>query len=186
MEEKRGKANEIVGELGKIAISEEVITKIAELAVAEVEGLGEVKGSLVGQAARVFGGRGKGVETKLENDSVRFKMRVSLQYGQPIPQVAQEIQEEVARRVEEMTGLTVSGVDIYIQEVQLPKPPAPAEDELYYRVLEVIEAHPEGIKLAEIGKALGMDWRLLTSAARRIIAEGRARKEGKEYFPPGG
>jgi len=32
MEEKRGKASEIVGELGKIAISEEVITKIAELA----------------------------------------------------------------------------------------------------------------------------------------------------------
>jgi len=160
--------------------------RATELAVAEVEGFGEVKGSLVGQAARVFGGRGKGVETKLEDDSVRFKMRVSLQYGQPIPHMAREIQETVTRRVEEMTGLRVSGVDIYIQEIQLPRPAEPTDDELYYRVLEVIESHPEGIKLADIGKALGMDWRLLTSAARRIIAEGRARKEGKEYFPPGG
>lgn len=111
-------ASELASELGRITISEEVITTIAELAVAEVKGLGEMKGSLADQVARVFGGRGKGIETRLEDDMVRFKMRVSLQYGQPLPQVAQRIQETVARRVEEMTGLRVSGVDVYIQEIQ--------------------------------------------------------------------
>ena len=187
VEEKREekKATQLIEGLGRITISEEVITQVAELAVAEVKGLGEVRGSLADQVARVFGGRGKGVETKLEDDTVRFSLRVSLQYGQPIPQVAQQIQEAVARRVEEMTGLRVSGVDVYIQEVRLPEEAKtePAEDELCHRILEVIKAHPEGIKLADIGKALGMDWRLLTSAARRIIEEGKARKEGKEYFP---
>lgn len=183
MEEKRRKANELAGELGKITISEEVITKIARLAVAEVEGLGEVKGSLADQVARVFGGRGKGIETKLEDDTVRFSLRVSLQYGQPISQVAQKIQGAVARRVAEVTGLRVSGVDIYIQEVRPPEEAEVAEDELYYRILEVIEAHPEGIKLADIGRVLGVNWRLLTSTARRIIEEGKASKEGKKYLP---
>ncbi|MFQ6090947.1 MAG: Asp23/Gls24 family envelope stress response protein [Candidatus Bipolaricaulia bacterium] len=117
-ERRKSGASELVEELGRITISEEVITTIAELAVAEVKGLGEMKGSLADQVARVFGGRGKGIETKLEDDTVRFKMRVSLRYGQPIPQVAQKIQETVARRVEEMTGLRVSGVDVYIQEIQ--------------------------------------------------------------------
>ncbi|MFQ6033252.1 MAG: Asp23/Gls24 family envelope stress response protein [Candidatus Bipolaricaulia bacterium] len=117
-ERRKSGASELVDELGRITISEEVITTIAERAVAEVKGLGEMKGSLADQVARVFGGRGKGIETKLEDDTVRFKMRVSLRYGQPIPQVAQKIQETVARRVEEMTGLRVSGVDVYIQEIQ--------------------------------------------------------------------
>lgn len=117
----RRKASEIVEGLGKINISEEVITTIAELAVAEVKELGEVRDSLANQVARVFGGRGKGVETKLEDDSVKFSLRVSLQYGQPIPQVAQKIQDTVARRVEEMTGLNVSAVDIYIQEIRFPQ-----------------------------------------------------------------
>lgn len=118
--EKR-KASELIEGLGKITISEEVITTIAELAVAEVKGLGEVKGSLADQVARVFGGRGKGVETKLEDDAVRFSLRVSLQYGQPLPQIAQEIQETVARRVAEMTGLRVSAVDVYVQDIQFPQ-----------------------------------------------------------------
>jgi uncharacterized alkaline shock family protein YloU len=127
MAEERGEerrkqgASELIEGLGRITISEEVITTIAELAVAEVKGLGEVKGSLADQVVRVFGGRGKGVETRLEDNTVRFSLRVSLQYGQPIPQVAQQIQETVARRVEEMTGLKVSGVDVYVQEIQLPQ-----------------------------------------------------------------
>ncbi|HIC95639.1 TPA: Asp23/Gls24 family envelope stress response protein [Candidatus Bipolaricaulota bacterium] len=125
-EEKRKekkRVSELVEGLGKITISEEVITAIAELAVAEVKGLGEMRGSLADQVARIFGGRGKGVETKLEDDNkVRFSLRVSLQYGQPIPEVARQIQERVSQRVKEMTGLEVSAVDVYIQEIQFPQP----------------------------------------------------------------
>ena len=38
-----------------------------------------------------------------------------------IAELAQQIQETVARRVEEMTGLQVSGVDVYVQGVQFPQ-----------------------------------------------------------------
>lgn len=186
MEEKR-KPNEIVGNRGKIHIAEGVISSIAGLAVAEVRGLGKARESLADQVARVFS-RGKGVEMKLEEDAVKFTLRVSLQYGQPIPTTAQKIQETVARRVKEMAGLQVSGVDVYIQEIQFPEEVEQArftEDELQSRIMEIIRAHPEGIKLADIGQVLGIDWRLLTSTAKRIVSEGKARKEGKEYFPIG-
>ncbi len=123
----RRRASELTNELGKIVIAEEVITAIAELAVSEVKGLGEVKGSLAEQVVRVFGGRGKGIETVIEDGSVRFSLRVALRYGQPIPALAQEIQQAVARKVEEMTGLQVSGVDIYVQELVPPQPPEEAE-----------------------------------------------------------
>ncbi|HIC95828.1 TPA: Asp23/Gls24 family envelope stress response protein, partial [Candidatus Bipolaricaulota bacterium] len=73
------------------------------------------------QVVRIFGGRGKGVETRLEEDTVRFSLKVSLQYGQPIPAIAEQIQETVARRVEEMTGLRVGSVDVYVQEIQFPQ-----------------------------------------------------------------
>ena len=123
----RRRASELTNELGKIVIAEEVITAIAELAISEVKGLGEVKGSLAEQVVRVFGGRGKGIETVIEDGSVRFSLRVALRYGQPIPALAQEIQQAVARKVEEMTGLQVSAVDIYVQELVPPQPPEEAE-----------------------------------------------------------
>ncbi len=186
--EEKSKPNEIAGDRGRIHIAEDVIAAIAGLAVAEVKGLGRTKESLADQVARAFGGRGRGVETKLEEDAVKFTLRVALQYGQPIPATAQQIQRTVARRVQEMTGLKVSGVDVYIQEIQFPEEAEESglpEEELQSRILEIIEAHPEGIKLADIGQILGINWRLLTSVAKGIVNEGKARKEGKEYFPIG-
>ena len=61
----------------------------------------------------------------------------------------------------------------------------PETAELKERVLGVIEARPEGVTLPEIGEALGLGWRGLTSYIRRLIDEGKVRKEGREYFPVG-
>ena len=40
--------------------------------------------------------------------------------------------------------------------------------------------------LAEIGDQLGKGWRGLTSYVRRLMDEGKVRKEGKGYFPAEG
>lgn len=113
--EKRHRASRPLGDSGRLIISDEVFAAIAERAVAEVRA-GEP-----GLAVLLIGGRGKGVEARLEdNETVRFSLRVSLPYGEPIPLLSQEIQEQVAKRVGEMTGLRVSAVDIYIQEIRLP------------------------------------------------------------------
>jgi uncharacterized alkaline shock family protein YloU len=114
--EKRHRASRPLGALGRLTISDEVFAAIAERAVAEVQ-----RGGLPGPAVLLIGGRGKGVEARLEDDeTVRFSLRVSFPYGEPIPLLSQEVQERVAARVGEMTGLRVSAVDVYIQEIRLP------------------------------------------------------------------
>jgi len=184
MEKKKG--NEIVGDRGKISIAEEVIAAIAARAASKVAGLAEMKGSVAEGIVEAFGGGRRGVETEIGEEDVKFSLKVAIWYGEPIYKVAQEIQGNVVREVGEMTGLRVGGVDVYVQELQFPeeaKEAKLAEEELYHRILEVIEDHPEGIKLTDIGRALGVSWRRLTAFAGQLVEEGRVRKEGKEYFP---
>ena len=56
-------------------------------------------------------------------------------------------------------------------------------EEAARRVLEVIERHPEGVRLVQIGEELGVDWRLLIAPINRLLEQGRIRKEDRLYFP---
>lgn len=185
-EKEMRRANEIVGDMGKISIAEDVIASLAGLAASEVKGLEEMRGSVAEGIVGIFGGGRRGVETEIGEESIRFSLKVAVQYGQPIHEVAQEIQSSVIKGVEEMTGLKISGVDVHVQELQFPEEAEETElteEELYQRTLEVIKDHPEGIKLADIGRVLGMSWRRLTASAARLVEEEKVRKEGKEYLP---
>ncbi len=51
-----------------------------------------------------------------------------MEYGVKIPEVAQKVQEDVKRSVETMTGLTVSSVNIHVQNVMIPKIDKELED----------------------------------------------------------
>lgn len=56
-------------------------------------------------------------------------------------------------------------------------------EETARRVLEVIERHPEGVRLVQIGEELGVDWRLLIAPINLLLEQGRIRKEDRLYFP---
>ena len=49
----------------------------------------------------------------------------------------------------------------------------------------MIGKHSEGIKLAEIGEALGRDWRGLIPITKELIGENKIRKEENLYYPVG-
>lgn len=104
----------------KVGITQEVIASIAAIAASEVEGFERLAGGL----AAIFGGgtaqKGQGVETRIERNSLRISMKVIVKYGYPIHEVAREIQRRVKQEVEAMTGLRVRGVDVYVQDLQLP------------------------------------------------------------------
>ena len=77
--------------------------------------------------------------------------------------------------------------------IEWQRPPAPPEEpseplrpqieETARRVLEVIERHPEGVRLVQIGEELGIDWRLLIAPINHLLERGRIRKEDRLYFP---
>jgi len=103
----------------RVGITQEVIASIAGIAASEVEGFERLSGGL----AALFGDphQDRGVETQIEQNSLRISMKVIAKYGYPIHEVARQIQRRVKREVEAMTGLRVRGVDVYVQDLRLPE-----------------------------------------------------------------
>ena len=100
-------------EKGSINISEDVVAAIAVSAALEVDGVGELAQS------SSSGYRGKknavkGVKLTIGDDSVIVDLQIMVKYGQPIPQVAQNVQEAVVNAVESMTELKVCQVNVRI------------------------------------------------------------------------
>ncbi len=116
------RVNELVDELGKITFTEGVLSALVHQAVSGIEGLGEVKGKLT-DIVSVFGGRQKGIHIDLGEDGIRVTMNIAVRYGRPIHEVTREIQRQIKEEVEQMTGLRVAGVDIYVQDIQPPEEP---------------------------------------------------------------
>lgn len=107
---------------GHVSIAEEVIGSIASIAAQEVAGVSGLKGSVADGLAAILGEerRGKGVAAQLTGDqSIRVCLKPIIQYGYPIHEVAQKVQAKVKQEIEGMTGLRVSTVDIYVQELDV-------------------------------------------------------------------
>jgi len=109
-------------ELGKISIAPEVIEVIAGLAASEVEGVAAMSGSFVGDIAERLGRRknfAKGVSVDVGEKEAAVSISIVVRYGYRIPEVAREIQENVRAAIENMTGLTVTEVNVHVVDVQL-------------------------------------------------------------------
>lgn len=57
------------------------------------------------------------------------------------------------------------------------------KDMLKKKVLEIINATPDGLSLANIGSKIGIEWRKLTRPVKELLNEGKVQKEGTNYFP---
>lgn len=104
---------------GHVSIAEEVVSSIASIAACEVEGLSGLKGTVAdGLAALLSGEKRQGVATRLSQDqSIRIRLKAVIRYGYPLYEVAQKVQTKVKQEIESMTGLRVSAVDVYVQEL---------------------------------------------------------------------
>jgi hypothetical protein len=56
-------------------------------------------------------------------------------------------------------------------------------DQLARRVRQVIERHPDGIDLRDIGNELGRDWRQVMETVRALVATGVVEQIDQEYYP---
>ena len=98
-------------EQGSINISEDVVAAIAVSAALEVDGVGQLES---GSNSRSKKNAVKGVKLTIGDGSVIVDLQILVKYGQPIPQVAQNVQEAVANAVESMTELKVCQVNVRI------------------------------------------------------------------------
>ncbi|ACA45219.1 Asp23/Gls24 family envelope stress response protein [Clostridium botulinum] len=114
--------NEI--DMGIVKISDEVVGVIAGLAATEIKGIVGMSSGVVGGITQILKGKkniSKGVKVNVGEESASIDLYVVVEYGVKIPEVAQKVQEDVKRSVETMTGLTVSSVNIHVQNVMIPK-----------------------------------------------------------------
>lgn len=123
--------------LGTISFADEVVSVIAGLAAMEIPGVLGMSSNIVGGIAEMIGRKNlsKGVRVEVGNSEAAIDLYVYLEYGVRIPEVAENLQENVKKAVETMTGLRCVEVNVHVMGVRHPKdkdkeiqeiePPAP-------------------------------------------------------------
>lgn len=110
--------------VGVVKISDEVISVIAGIAASEIKGIAGINANLAGGITQLLTGKKnntKGVKVAVEEDSASIELSIVVEYGVKIPEVVYQVQDNVKRTVESMTGLNVSAVNIMVQSIIIPK-----------------------------------------------------------------
>lgn len=114
-------------DMGNIRIANEVIEIIAGLAATEVRGVAGMSGGVAGGIAELLGRKNlsKGVKVEVGQKQCAVDVSIVAEYGAKIPEVATEIQENVKRAIESMTGLEVVEVNVHVLGVTFKKEEEP-------------------------------------------------------------
>jgi len=106
-------------DLGNIQIAPEVIEVIAGLATVEIEGVAGMSGGFAGGIVELLGRKNlsKGVKVEVGQREAAVDVSIIVQYGHRIPEVATNIQDNVKRSIEMMTGLVVVEVNVHVHDV---------------------------------------------------------------------
>lgn len=115
----------MTSELGQTRVSEDVVGKIAGLAVKEVKGVhalvpfgaGQTLSSLAQSIGASNGRKDIGVHVEVGKVEAAVDVRIVTDYGAAIPQVAEAIRTNIANRIEMMTGLKVKEINIDVVDL---------------------------------------------------------------------
>ena len=109
--------------MGTIRIADEVVSTVAGIAAAEVEGVASLSGGWGTALAEKLGKKnlGKGIKVEVVDASTSIDISIVVKFGYPIPEVAGTVQQEVKQSVETMTGLNVKAVNVNVIAVDIKK-----------------------------------------------------------------
>jgi len=120
-------------DLGTTTIQDSVVTAIVSMAAEEVEGVATSHGGvkLPGDTSPTVGefvdnltggsSRTRGLSVDVGERQAAADVTVNVDYGRSIPQVTQAVRERVIERVQNLTGLEVTEVNIQVNDVTLPE-----------------------------------------------------------------
>ncbi|MCR4886595.1 MAG: Asp23/Gls24 family envelope stress response protein [Clostridiales bacterium] len=103
---------------GTISYANEVIATIAGVAASEIEGIAGM--SVTGGISEILGRNRnitRGVKVEVGSQEAAVDLFIVVEYGHPIQKVAADVQENVRRALESLTGLHVVRVDVHVQGV---------------------------------------------------------------------
>jgi uncharacterized alkaline shock family protein YloU len=111
---------------GTTTIADAVVTKVASIAAREVPGVYDLGGGAaraIGGATRAFGigdERTQGVSVEVGELEAAIDLIIVIEYGESIPQVANLIRDNVIKRIQGITGLNVTEVNIAVNDLYFP------------------------------------------------------------------
>ena len=116
---------------GNVKIADDVVAIIAEIAAKEVKGVYAMSGGIADSITEILGKKNpsKGVKVEVGEKEAAIDLYIIVDYGVRIPDVSWQIQENVKKAVETMTGLIVVEVNIHIQGVNMEKETKEKEEE---------------------------------------------------------
>lgn len=117
---------EAAGHEDVVRVSDDVISTIAGMALAEVKGVATSSTGLVGG---LLGrkGAGRGIKIEADGNAVTLDVTIMVEYGARIPDVAAAIQAKLRSAIEEMTGKFVRAVNVTVQGIRTPSGAAGVE-----------------------------------------------------------
>ena len=125
--------NPLQSNKGVTTIDQAVVKKIAGIAAQEVEkvqvggGSSAAVGGFIGSVTSAVTGSSSGpaptsgVNVEVGNEEAAVDLTVALEYGVVIPRTTQAVRTNVINRVENLTGLRVTEVNITVNDVQFPQ-----------------------------------------------------------------
>mgnify|MGYP000488314879 CR=1 FL=1 len=107
---------------GTIKYANEVIAIIAGVAASEIDGIAGMCTSggisdIIGRNRNIT----RGVKVEVGGEEASVELYIIVEYGSPIQKVASDVQENVRKAIETMTGLHVVNVDVHVQGVSFEK-----------------------------------------------------------------
>lgn len=110
---------------GTVSFATEVVATIAGLAATEVDGVASMISPSAG-LADMFSRKSnrnltKGVRIDLDGSMVTVDITITVEYGSPVPDVARNIQENVKKAIETMSGLDVRSVDVHVTGISFER-----------------------------------------------------------------
>jgi uncharacterized alkaline shock family protein YloU len=120
---------ELAVERGTTSIADEVVEKIAGIAVREVPGVydigGDVARVLAGLKERIGLGDAddetdRGMRVRLEGRTAQVNVTLVIEYGYVVHSVAEKVRTKVISAIENLLGLEVTEVNILVDDVHVP------------------------------------------------------------------
>lgn len=116
----------LVGERGTTTISDGVVSKIAGISAQEVEGV-----YMGGSASRTAGGllgsftgsesQTRGVSVEVGRMETAIDLKMGIEYGRNILESVEEVRRRIIDRVQNMTGLRVTELNVTISDITFPE-----------------------------------------------------------------
>ncbi len=109
---------------GNIKIADDVIKTIAAKATTDIEGVHKIYGGVADELSKILGNKKptNGIKVEMTEKDCSLDIYIVVDFGYRIEEVCSEVYKSVMATISEITGLKVSDINIYVQDIYIGEP----------------------------------------------------------------